>query len=303
MKIIHFIKIFSLNILVFLSAVIFLSCSSEGDDGKLRPVSEKGQQRMVQSQEAFVTEASMKIASDNSYGEGGAQSSYSLLADRMIVHNVNLSLKVRDVQKEIEKIKDIARENHGYVVNSNLIDNEYDFQGYVSIRIPSERLTTVLSSIKLLGEKIVSENWNSRDVTEEYIDLQARLGNLKNTEKQYLRLMERTETIKDILSVQKELTIVRSQIEQLQGRINYLDKTTSTSLINVTVMPVSMPVEIVDSGWQPIEIIKSALRGLTKFGQSIVNLLIILGVFSPVWIVILALLYWIIRRRRNLNSK
>jgi len=302
MKIIHFIKIFSLNILVFLSIVIFLSCSSEGNDGTLMPISEKGQ-RMVQSQEAFVTEASMKIASDNSYGEGGSQSSYSLLADRMIVHNVNLSLKVRDVQKEIEKIKDIARENHGYVVNSNLIDNEYDFQGYVSIRIPSERLTTVLSSIKLLGEKIVSENWNSRDVTEEYIDLQARLGNLKNTEKQYLRLMERTETIKDILSVQKELTIVRSQIEQLQGRINYLDKTTSTSLINVTVMPVSMPVEIVDSGWQPIEIIKSALRGLTKFGQSIVNLLIILGVFSPVWIVILALLYWIIRRRRNLNSK
>ena len=302
MKIIHFIKIFSLNILVFLSIVIFLSCSSEGNDGTLMPISEKGQ-RMVQSQEAFVTEASMKIASDNSYGEGGSQSSYSLLADRMIVHNVNLSLKVRDVQKEIEKIKDIAKENFGYVVSSNLIDNEYDFQGYVSIRIPSERLTTVLSNIKLLGEKIVSENWNSRDVTEEYIDLQARLGNLKNTEKQYLRLMERTETIKDILSVQKELTIVRSQIEQLQGRINYLDKTTSTSLINVTVMPVSMPVEIVDSGWQPIEIIKSALRGLTKFGQSIVNLLIILGVFSPVWIVILALLYWIIRRRRNLNSK
>ena len=302
MKIIHFIKIFSLNILVFLSIVIFLSCSSEGDDGRLMPISEKGQ-RMVQSQEAFVAEASMKIASDNSYGEGGSQSSYSLLADRMIVHNVNLSLKVRDVQKEIEKIKDIAKENFGYVVNSNLIDNEYDFQGYVSIRIPSERLTTVLSGIKLLGEKIVSENWNSRDVTEEYIDLQARLGNLKNTEKQYLRLMERTETIKDILLVQKELTIVRSQIEQLQGRINYLDKTTSTSLINVTVMPVSMPVEIVDSGWQPIEIIKSALRGLAKFGQSIVNLLIILGVFSPVWIVILALLYWIIRRRRNVNSK
>ncbi len=302
MKSIHFIKIFSLNILVFLSAVIFLSCSGEGDERKLMPVSEKGQ-RMAQSQDIFVTEASMKIASDNSYEEGGTQSSYSLLADRMIVHNVNLSLKVRDVQKEIEKIKDIAKENFGYVVNSNLIDNEYDFQGYVSIRIPSERLATVLSDIKLLGEKIVSENWNSRDVTEEYIDLQARLGNLKNTEKQYLRLMERTETIKDILSVQKELTIVRSQIEQLQGRINYLDKTTSTSLINVTVMPVSMPVEIVDSGWQPIEIIKSALRGLAKFGQSIVNLLIILGVFSPVWIVILALLYWIIRRRRNLKSK
>ena len=74
----------------------------------------------------------------------------------------------------------------------------------------------------------------AEDVTEEYIDLQARLTNLRGNRSSMRFLLNKAQTVQDILAVQAQLSNVRSQIEQLKGRIQYIDRTTDMSLINVT---------------------------------------------------------------------
>ena len=89
--------------------------------------------------------------------------------------------------------------------------------------------------------RVESERSFAQDVTEEYVDLQCRLKSLQNTEEQYLNLLLRAETVEDTLMVQRELSSVQSQIEQLKGRMNYLEHTSATSLINVEDGPCLKP--------------------------------------------------------------
>jgi hypothetical protein len=80
-------------------------------------------------------------------------------------------------------------------------------------------------------------------VTEEYVDLQASLENLEATEQQLLVIMEKANTVEDILDVQKELTQVRGEIERTKGRMQYLEQTSSTSLIQVSLQQSSLNIE------------------------------------------------------------
>ena len=78
-----------------------------------------------------------------------------------------------------------------------------------------------------------SENTNSQDVTEQYIDLQSRLKNAEATETQYLALLDKAKDVDDILRIYDSLSRIRNEIEQIKGRIQYLERTSSMSLISV----------------------------------------------------------------------
>jgi PKD repeat protein len=96
-----------------------------------------------------------------------------------------------------------------------------------------------------MAVEVTSEVLNSRDVTDEYVDLTARLKNLQATETALLRLLDRAEKVEDALKVQTELTKVQEDVERLQGRIKFLEQTSAFSLINVFMQlaPVDMPVD------------------------------------------------------------
>ena len=76
------------------------------------------------------------------------------------------------------------------------------------------------------------------------------------------------------------------------------------SLINVNVQPAISSESLVDSGWSPVETVKSAIRGLSGFGQGFVDILIRIGIFAPVWIPIIGVTWFAVRvlRRRNKKS-
>ena len=85
--------------------------------------------------------------------------------------------------------------------------------------MPAENFDNVMRSLRGLAVEVTSESTSSKDVTEEYIGLSAKLHNLEATEEQLLRLMEKAEKVEDILSVQRELSRTRGEIEQTNGRI------------------------------------------------------------------------------------
>jgi len=136
-----------------------------------------------------------------------------LAAERKIIRTGHITLEVEDVDGTTGQVAQVADELGGYVVSSNKREGRTKTYGSVTIRVPADRFGEAFDRFRQLAVKVPFESTESRDVTEEYVDLQARLHNLEATETQYLVLMEKAETVEEMLKVQQALSNVRGQIE------------------------------------------------------------------------------------------
>jgi len=215
--------------------------------------------------------------------------------DRKLVKTGQLTLEVDDIVEAMDSVAGIAGELDGYVVSSSKHERENRVFGHVSIRVPAERFDEAFDRLRQLAVDVPYENTESRDVTEEYTDLEAQLRNLEATEAQYLALLEKAETVEDILAVQRELSNVRGQIERTKGRMQYLERTSDMSLIEVSLQETK---PLGATGWSASETFKSAMRGLITFGKVLANIAIWLVIFCPIWIPIIFLIRFLRRRRK-----
>ena len=101
------------------------------------------------------------------------------------------------------------------------------------IRIPQTEFFNAFDRIKLLGE-VVSENAGSEDVTDRFIDLEARLKSAQREEESLLALLGRAGKVGDILTIERELARVRTELERLQGQINFLERRVDLATITVS---------------------------------------------------------------------
>ena len=230
-------------------------------------------------------DASSRIA----VGESGASD-----IDRKIVKNGYMTLEVNDITAALTGVAAIAKELNGYVVSSNKQGVQDATYGQISIRVPSDRFDEAFDRLRKLAVNVPSESTNSQDVTEQYTDLQAQLRNLEATEAQYLELLKKAEKVEDMLAVQRELSNVRGQIEQIKGRILYIERTSDMALIDVNLQKVK---PIGGTAWSALETLKSAARGLVSFGKVLASILIWVAVFSPVWVIILLVVLYFTRWR------
>ena len=231
--------------------------------------------------------------------KGESSSSLPVSEDRMIIRTANISLVVEDVVNAREEIAQLASSLGGYVVSSRLSGRDEDRRGDISIRVPDEKLELALSELKTMAVRISSEHIYSQDITEEYIDLEARLKNAQATEAQYLALLDKAQDVEDILRIYESLSRIRSEIEQLKGRMQYLERASNMSLVDISLEAEVSAKPLVRVGWNFLEILKSAVRGITIFGQVIATITIWLVIFIPVWGIIGGITYWLIRRRRK----
>lgn len=205
--------------------------------------------------------------------------------DRLIIKNGSMSLVVDDVSVAVDQVTQFATQQGGFVVTSNIEQSGYRPSGFVTVRIPSAVFDSGLDTLRALGD-VQSERVDGRDVTEEYVDLEAQRNNLKATEDQFLTIMRQAVKIEDILSVQRELTNVRSQIERLEGRMKYLQESSAFSSLTIHLSsdPEDLPILDDSDTWKPLATAKDALRGLLGVGVGIADAVIWFVVYIPVWI-------------------
>ena len=153
--------------------------------------------------------------------------------ERMIVRRGTLQLIVADVPLTITRIGALAESLNGFVVSSNNWREGERLVGEITVRVPAEDFTMTMSALREMAVEVMLESTFSQDVTEEYVDLSANLKNLAATEEQLLHLMEKAEDVPDILAVQTELFRTRGEIERILGRMQYLERTSAMSLIDV----------------------------------------------------------------------
>jgi len=234
---------------------------------------------------------------DEGYKEGGSEALPSPEEERMIVRNGDMSLVVEDVVDARDEIAQLAVSFDGYVVSSQISGEEQDMRGWISIRVPDEKFDQALAELRDLAARVTSESTSSQDITEEYVDLQSRLKNAEATESQYLALLEKAINVEDILKIYDSLSRVRGDIEQIKGRMQYLEQISSMSLISVNLKPVATAKPLVRVGWSALEIFKSALRGIVIFGQWLGTIAIWVLIFIPIWGTMLGVILW--RRHRR----
>jgi hypothetical protein len=155
-------------------------------------------------------------------------------AQRKIIYTAQISLIVQDFAKVETEVNQVVEQFGGYVAGSQ-VDSTQSVQrsGRWVLRIPVDRFDSFIDSVVQLGVP-ESRQTNAQDVTEEFVDLEARLANKQQIEQRILKLLdERSGDIKDVIAVETELGRVREEIERMEGRHRYL--TNQTAMTTVTV--------------------------------------------------------------------
>lgn len=190
-------------------------------------------------------------------------------AERMIVRTGDMRLVVNDIPVAMDRITKLASRFDGYVVSSEKWKEGERLVGRITIRVVAEHFHDALQALREMAVDVLSEETWSQDVTEEYVDLSAKLKNLESTEEQYLRLMTKAEKVEDMLNVQRELSETRGDIERTKGRMQYLERTSTTSLIGVRLEQAKLDVEF------------HASKGSVKEGQKTWFEARVAGGFAP----------------------
>ena len=257
----------------------------------------------VQVERETVAGAPAYSEGDRGLTESPASPMESVIA-RMIVRTGSLSLLVENTEAAMQQIKSIAEGLGGYVANSNAYHSGDLLHGSMAIRVPATQFDSAFAQFKALATRVENENTGADDVTEEYSDLSARLLNLEATEVELRELLatvrQRTGKAEDILAVYRELTEIRGQIEQLKGRMQYLERMTALATIHIELIPNQIQKPIVEPSWNPGLTLRNAFRSLVNAFQFIVEALIWFAVFAlPILVVIaipILIVVWIIRR-------
>jgi len=240
--------------------------------------------------------ASSRIVDYGALGEALSQASRSQAQQtQLIIYTGNISLVVKDTLESMEAITTLADELGGYVSNSNVYQSNAVPRGSITIRVPAERYDDALTALRAMALRVERENSGTEDVSEEFTDLQARQANLKVTEQALQQLLEerqRVGTTADILEVYRELTSIRGQIEQIEGRLRYLGNQAALSTISIELTPdvLYQPVQI--AGWEPQGVARQALQALVAALQGLGTFLIWVIIFLiPLALLLLIPLY------------
>lgn len=216
-------------------------------------------------------------------------------ADRKIVKNGNLVLKVENVDRAGEEISNIAKQNGGQVFSSSINQTTKNVKsGYVMVKIPVVAFEKTFTDLKGIASFVVSESTSGQDVTEQYTDLQSQLKNKQAEEQAFQKILEQNAgKIDDILAVTREISRVRGEIERLQGRIKLMESQTDFSTIAVSISE-EVTVGSESVSWRPWQIIKDELNSLLKDMQGFVGMLIYIVLRLIPMVAILTLFVWIL---------
>ena len=186
-------------------------------------------------------------------GAGGYVPGALDTAQRQVISQASVSMGVDEVPVAVAQVRTTAESLGGFVGQLSSSGGPERQQSTMTIRVPQAEFFTALEHIKSLG-KVRSENVGSEDVTERFIDLEARLRSALREEESLLSLLERANQVSEILTIERELSRVRSDIERAQGQLNFLERRVDLSTITVSLFPPDAEVAEPPSGSLTIEV-------------------------------------------------
>ena len=211
--------------------------------------------------------------------------------ERKITKNATLELLVTRAEDAAEDMRLIAAQYGGLVETVQLSQVEllppfpYEHQvvspsptrGYITIRVPAAQFDQAMRAVKAIALDVERESVTAQDVTEQFVDIEARLKNLRAEEVQYQEIMDRASTVEETLNVASRLYDVRGRIESTDAQLKYLSQQVEMSTITAA-LSVESNVEVLGIRWRPLvqakESVHALLRDLSRYADFLIAFVI-----------------------------
>ncbi len=224
-----------------------------------------------------------------------------------VIKSGAIDMTSNDVSSTVSLISGLTTSRGGFVQTSSTSEDEQGkATAYVIVRVPSADFEATMTDIKGLGVHVNNESISGEDVTEQFTDVSARLTAAQAQEAQYLVILKSATSVGDVLAVQEHLATVRSEIESLQGQVNYLENRTDLATISITVSEETTVETASENKFDPARDANSAVALVITLGQRAITVLIwagIIGAAIGIPVSFVALLYWLVTRRRDSGAK
>ena len=218
----------------------------------------------------------------------------SLDPNRQFITNVQLSIIVDDFRARITDLEEKAKTLGGFATasaTSTLTDGTE--QAYLTLRVPADKVDSLLQSIRSLSLRVVDEQKQSDDATDQLVDVDARLTSLRESEAQYGEILKQAVSVDDILRITQARTELRQQIEQLEAQKQNLNSQVAFSTVNVTMSTeTGLPSQ---PAWRPLQQVKLAWQAFLNGLTGTADLLILGTIMIPLLALWLGIL-WIMGR-------
>jgi myosin heavy subunit len=220
-----------------------------------------------------------------------------------LIKSAEISLRVKSIEKSSKAVSEIVKQQQGDILELNDFrsgNSDMEQSMFLKLRVPQERLDLVIEAIAQLGI-VKGRSIKAEDVSNQLVDLQARLKNLRQTEVQLQGILAQTGSVGDVLKVTQELSRVREGIEQIDAQLKNLKNqvTYSTLQVNLaseitTISPQS------DLGTQIQNTWHSSTNSLIDVSIGLLKVSIWLLVYCPYWLIPLSIFLFLRRRHRLL---
>jgi hypothetical protein len=219
------------------------------------------------------------------------------ITDRKVVITSSFSLLVKNVTDSTDKIRAKTVELGGYVIRADISRPEGSENATIETRVPSKELVNTTKFLKEIAVRVVSENINEGDITDQYTDIEERLSRLEKTKAKFETILERAQTVDEILKVQQSIFDTQAQIDSYKGQLKYMDKVSQTSKLTIYLSTdeIGLPYTP-DEPWKPEAIFKQAIRSLVGIFRTIGTVSIWGFVYLPI-LIPCYIIYRIVKRK------
>lgn len=214
--------------------------------------------------------------------------------EQKLIKNGDISFEVKSIKETKDFLQKVIAKHKGYISNERIEDYRVNPTEILTVRVPNSNFDGIINEIGLQVGEFDSKRINIDDVTAEFVDIEARLKNKKQLEGKYQELLAKANNMADILKIEKEISLIREDIESTEGRLRYLSNQVGYSTLIITYYE-----KRASAGFHFGSEISEAL---SNGGMGFLWFLIGITQLWPMWLIggiIWYISYKIIKRRKN----
>ncbi len=203
-----------------------------------------------------------------------------------IIKDGNLKVEVDDLKSTKTALDSILKKFKAYYENENYTSGTYRSTYHLNIRVPSQNFAVLLKAIEIGDGKILEKNISARDVTDQYVDVAIRLDNNKTYLGRYRALLNKANSIKDILAIQEKIRRIEEEIDSRTGRLKYMDDRVRFSTLRLELFQkneVIVTKKTRNFGDQLVRAFTNGIDGFLDFGLFLVGIWPFILIVGLIW--------------------
>jgi hypothetical protein len=298
-------KVFPIFIITLLISLAGCSASSQDESAKKN---EQSNATMDSAKSGSAGEASLyndeKVKSDKT-----ADSAKIEVPNQMVIYQADLQLRVKRFNQTVRSLEEKVLNYGGYIAESNVTkEGKEQVSGNIKIRIPQKHFQAFLHDAEGQAAEVLKRNITGQDVTEEYVDLEARLKSKRVVEERLITFMKGATKTEDLLKISADLASVQEEIETIEGKMKFLENQTSLSTVNITLFENKVIVPNIDKDklntWEKTK--KQFMKSTNMLLVGISGLVVFIIGNIPVLAVLFVigfLFFFYYKKRKNINGR